>query len=281
VIPVCIDPAKARGFTKQLLPSLPERPADDGASGGQEIDGCWLYDLALLESVEPAPPPAETPAETAAVEAAEGTRDEWSSDHKALLRERTRGIELVTASGVKVDPRPLAAIAETPTTDGDEGPRIDKDSTPPLELGDAFHRVMEKVTLPDAPDLEELAYAICAEAAIPEATDLVIDIARRCLDSDIVQRAIATGDVHRETPFVVEEDGQVLIGRLDLVFRDGDQAVVVDYKTDLVQSGAEPAAAEGHRGQADVYGRAVSQALGTENSVVLLFARTGTTVAAL
>jgi ATP-dependent helicase/nuclease subunit A len=279
VIPVCGEKSDRRSFMSRLRESLPE--ADGEVEAGQEIDDCWLYDVSLLEQVEPAPRPTETPAEAAAIEAAGTARDRWNQDHVDLMRERRRGIEIVTASGLKVDPRPLAAVAEAPTTDGDEGPTIDKDSTPPLELGDAFHRVMEKITLPDVPDLDKLAQAICAEAAIPEATDLVIDMARRCLDSDIVQRAIATGDIHREVPFVVEHNGQVLIGRLDLVFRDGDRAVVVDYKTDLVQSGAEPAAAEGHRGQADVYGRAVSQALGTENSVVLLFVRTGTTVAAL
>jgi ATP-dependent exoDNAse (exonuclease V) beta subunit len=256
----------------QLRPSFPE-PAD--AEGALEIDGCWLYDVSLLETVEPAPRPAETPAEAATIEAAETARDQWQQDHTDLVRERRRGIEVVTASGLKVDPRPLAAIAEAPTADGDQAPTIDKDRTPPLELGDAFHRVMEKVTLPDAPDLEELAHAICAEAAIPEATGLVIDMARRCLDSDIVRRAIATGDVHREVPFVVEDDGRVLIGRLDLLFRDGDRAVVVDYKTDAVEPGGEPAAADTHRGQADLYRRALEQLLLTDSTVVLIFASTG------
>jgi ATP-dependent exoDNAse (exonuclease V) beta subunit len=279
VIPVCGDKSDRRSFMSRLRESLPK--ADGDVEGGQEIDDCWLYDVSLLERIEPAPRPTETPAETAAVEAAGAARDRWDHDHADLMRERRHGIEIVTASGLKVDPRPLAAIAEAPAGGGDEGPTIDKDSTPPLELGDAFHRVMEKITLPEAPDLDELAHAICAEAAIPDATDLVMDMARRCLDSDIVQRAIATGDVHREVPFVVDKDGKVLIGRLDLLFRDGDRAVVVDYKTDAVEPGAEPAAADAHRGQADVYERAVSDALGTENSVVLLFARTGTTAPTL
>jgi ATP-dependent exoDNAse (exonuclease V) beta subunit len=102
---------------------------------------------------------------------------------------------------------------------------------------------------------------------------------RRCLESDVVKRAIATGDVHREVPFVVEEDGKVLIGRIDLLFRDGECAVVVDYKTDSVQAGAEGVAAVAHRGQTGVYRRAVQEALGTESSVVLLFARTGAVIA--
>ena len=74
---------------------------------------------------------------------------------------------------------------------------------PPLEIGDALHLVMEQVSLPDAEDLERSADAICAEAGIPEHTDEVIELARRCLDeSDRQARARvrhlpARGAVHR------------------------------------------------------------------------------------
>jgi ATP-dependent helicase/nuclease subunit A len=271
VIPVCGDVSRAKGFMASLRDSLPEE-TDDGA---------WVYDVASLDRVEPAPPPVEAVAEDAAVEAAGTEREAWADELEGLVRERSHGIGLVTASGVKVDPRPLAAVAETPARDGDEGPAIDVESTPPLELGDAFHRVMERVALPDGADVEELAQAICAEAAIRAAVELVIEMARRCLESAVVRRAIATGEVHREVPFVVEEDGRVLIGRIDLLFRDGDRAVVVDYKTDLVQPGGESAAAEGHRGQAGVYRQAVEEVVGGDSTVTLLFARTGATVDAL
>ncbi|HKG16935.1 MAG TPA: UvrD-helicase domain-containing protein, partial [Solirubrobacteraceae bacterium] len=113
VIPVCGDKSKDRTFMSQLRPSLPG--ADDDAEGDQEAhqenDDCWLYDLSRLQQVEPTPPPTETPAQAAAVEAAGTARDEWEHDHDDLVRERRRGIEIVTASGLKVDPRPLAAIA--------------------------------------------------------------------------------------------------------------------------------------------------------------------------
>ena len=279
VIPVCQDMSQAKGFLKRLAPSLPD--AEGNAEGGRAVDGGWLYDIALLDSVKPAPPPAETSAEEATVQAAAADRQNWTDERAALIRERRRGVDVVTASSVKVDPRPLAAVAETPATDGDDAPAIDVDSTPPLELGDAFHRVMERVALPDGHDVEELAEAICAEAAIPQATGLVVQLVRRCLASKVVQRALDTGTVQREVPFVVEENGRVLIGRMDLVFADGERAVVVDYKTDTVEPGGEAAATADHRGQADVYGRAIKNALavdGGQVSVALLFARTGAEV---
>ena len=36
---------------------------------------------------------------------------------------------------------------------------------PPLEIGDALHKVMEKVSLPDAEDLEMWAEAICTRSS--------------------------------------------------------------------------------------------------------------------
>ena len=195
----------------------------------------------------------------------------------SLVRERAHGVEVVTASSVKVDPRPL--VAEAATSGGEGGPVIDVGSAPPLELGDAFHRVMEMVSLPEGEDLEELAAAICAEAGIAEATGAVVAMARRCVGSVPLSSAASShGDVYREVPFFTEHDGKVLIGRIDLLVRTDGGVSVVDYKTDSVEPGAEAVAAEAHRGQMGIYGRAVETATEAESRAQLLFARTGTAV---
>jgi ATP-dependent helicase/nuclease subunit A len=67
-------------------------------------------------------------------------------------------------------------------------------------------------------------------------------------------------------------EGGYTTGRVDLVFRNDEGIVVVDYKTDTVGA----AAMEGHTGQAETYGRGVGAATGLEvKDVVLVFARTG------
>ena len=59
----------------------------------------------------------------------------------------------------------------------------DRTPTPPLELGDAFHRVMELVDLPEAETLEPLAEAICEEHGIPESAEAVVAMARLTLEA--------------------------------------------------------------------------------------------------
>jgi ATP-dependent exoDNAse (exonuclease V) beta subunit len=157
---------------------------------------------------------------------------------------------------------------------------------PPLPVGDALHRTMELVSLPGAEDLEQVARAVCQEADVTEHLDEVLAMARICLASEVVQRALRSGRWWREVAFVVpgtpspangdggraSSEAGYTTGRVDLVFRDGGGIVVVDYKTDA----AGAAAVEGHAGQAETYGRGVEAATGFEVSdVVLVFARTG------
>jgi ATP-dependent exoDNAse (exonuclease V) beta subunit len=67
---------------------------------------------------------------------------------------------------------------------------------------------------------------------------------------------------------------------VDLVFREGDELVVVDYKTDSVDGDDfEAWAQEHHSGQADVYARALSGATGLSvREVVFVFCRAGVEV---
>jgi ATP-dependent helicase/nuclease subunit A len=273
VIPVCTVPSKAKGLMARLTPSLAQ---PDAERAGEDVDGCWLYDVALLDLVDVVPVVSKAAALKRAVAAAVAERERWNDARSALVRERAQGVEVVTASSVKVDPRPL--VAEAATSGGEGGPVIDVGSAPPLELGDAFHRVMEMVSLPEGEDLEEIATAICAEAGIPDASEGVVEMARRCLAAEPLNRAIDGRDLHREVPFVTGQDGLVLTGRIDLLVRADACVLVVDYKTDAVATGREKVAAEAYRGQTGVYGRAVGASIGAEASEQVLFARSGTVI---
>jgi ATP-dependent helicase/nuclease subunit A len=273
VIPVCTVPSKAKGFMARLMPSVPQ---PDAERAGEDVDGCWLYDVALLDSVDVVPVVSKVAALEGAVAAAVAERARWKDERGALVRERAHGVEVVTASSVKVDPRPL--VAEAATSGGERGPVIDVGSAPPLELGDAFHRVMEMVSLPEGEDLEEIAAAICAEAGIAEATGAVVEMGRRCLASPPLSDSTYGENVHREVPFVTEHEGNVLIGRVDLLVLGDTGVLIVDYKTDAVHTGGEVAAAELHRGQTSAYGHAVRTAADADSVVQVLFARTGALV---
>ena len=73
--------------------------------------------------------------------------------------------------------------------------------------------------------------------------------------------------------------GGYAVGRVDLVFRDDDELVIVDYKSDHLADGAATtiaAAAQAHLGQGLVYAAALEQATGLPvREVVFVLARAG------
>ncbi len=245
----------------------------DGEAHEQEVDGVWMLDASRIE--RPAPAKAERrKVKAAEAKAALAEREEWSGERAELIKEAREGLELTVASSVERSVRPLAAEA----SHSDAAMLVSEG--PPLEVGDALHKVMEKVTLPDAEDLEIWAEAICQEFGIPDHAGEVVEMAQRCLSSPTVRRAIGSGNYQREVPFTLTEDGGFAAGRVDLVFRDDDRLRIVDYKTDLVGADdAEPHALEHHSGQAKTYAAAISSATGRPVSgVVLVFCRPGSEV---
>ena len=60
---------------------------------------------------------------------------------------------------------------------------------------------------------------------------------------------------------IEEETGPLATGRVDLVHRDGNELVVIDYKTDkdVTVETAEAHALEKHSGQAEIYSQALSR----------------------
>ena len=119
-----------------------------------------------------------------------------------------------------------------------------------------------------------------------EHLDEVLAMARNCLASEVVQRALRSGRWWREVGFVVpgvgsgnegvSSEASYITGRVDMVFHDGEGLVVVDYKSDLVPASDVRAAIATHRGQAEIYALGVDAATGlTLSNVVFVFARPG------
>jgi len=102
------------------------------------------------------------------------------------------------------------------------------------EIGDAAHRLLELVDLsaPAPPDVE------LARSWYPGVTDEELErigsfVSAYC-DSELAQRVAALPGAQVERPFAFEHDGVLLHGRLDALYRDGDRALVLDYKTNML-----------------------------------------------
>jgi ATP-dependent helicase/nuclease subunit A len=274
VVPVSTAPEAAKGFMAKMSQSVGEVDPD---RWGQDVGRCWQYDTRTLDAVLERPPDVVTvDSDETADSGALEERSRVLAERDTAVRAASQGIELVTASSVKSSVRPLVAEADAADRASDESPAgIETDAAPPLELGDAFHRVMELVDLPDAETLEPLAAAICEEHGIPDSAEAVVAMARLAMTA-LEREGIPAEGMHREVPFVVPEGDRVLIGRIDLLSRTAERLDVIDYKTDERGAGPLAAAIARHRGQMETYGTAVTLAVDSATVVVrAVFVRTG------
>ncbi|MFH1689828.1 MAG: PD-(D/E)XK nuclease family protein, partial [Candidatus Eisenbacteria bacterium] len=92
------------------------------------------------------------------------------------------------------------------------------------------------------------------------------------LDSSVVRRASGASRCYREVPFSMVRGETIVEGKMDMVFVEDGELVVVDYKTDAEPPGGFEALAERYGRQALAYGVAAEATTGIPlKEVVLLF----------
>jgi ATP-dependent exoDNAse (exonuclease V) beta subunit len=142
-------------------------------------------------------------------------------------------------------------------------------------IGRAVHGVLQVVDLASGNGLEGAVAAQCIAEGVVEFAPLVTSLVRSALGSDVVKRA-ATREHWRESYVgMVQQDGTVLEGFVDLIYREDDGSlVIVDYKTDAAQDAALPSRAGYYAPQLNAYRTIVETAVGTPTATpVLVFAR--------
>jgi ATP-dependent helicase/nuclease subunit A len=107
------------------------------------------------------------------------------------------------------------------------------------EIGDAVHRLLEQIDLgqPAAPDVAQVRSWYPA-ATEPELERIRALVTAFC-DSGLAERIARLDGAAVERPFAFEHDGVLLHGRLDVLHQADGRALVVDYKTNVLEE-AEP-----------------------------------------
>jgi ATP-dependent exoDNAse (exonuclease V) beta subunit len=155
-------------------------------------------------------------------------------------------------------------------------------------VGAVMHRVLERWDGRERERLTESLAEICESVAVAEGVDPALlrqeasKILETFLGSPLADRFASVDRIGRELPLLLrDDDGAVIRGRIDLVYRDAEGTIVVaDYKTDR---DADPdLLAARHGPQLRVYGKAVRDALGLDEPprTELWLLRHGTTVVA-
>jgi len=140
------------------------------------------------------------------------------------------------------------------------------------EIGDAVHRLLEQTDLasPAVPDLEQVRawYETVSDDELERIHGFVASYCR----SPLAARVAALAPLEKERHFTFEHDGVLLHGYLDVLHLDGPQALVLDYKTNLIgEASPEEIVEADYRLQRLVYALACFRAGAAEVEVAYHF----------
>ncbi|HEY5873590.1 MAG TPA: UvrD-helicase domain-containing protein, partial [Gaiellaceae bacterium] len=111
------------------------------------------------------------------------------------------------------------------------------------EIGDAVHRVLELVPLdaPVSPPRASLDETV--RGWYPEITEDELERVAGLIDaycaSPLAARLASLRGARPERPFTFEHDGVLIRGRLDVLWHEGERALIVDYKSNALE-GRDP-----------------------------------------
>jgi ATP-dependent helicase/nuclease subunit A len=206
---------------------------------------------------------------------------EWSAWLASITeaRERSRRVSAVSASGLE-GTEPAAALdpAVAEETPGSAKGARDVELPPWSKgrygsaVGRAVHAVLQSIDLATGDGLDGAVAAQCAAEGVTEHADVVRALVESALASEPVRRAAARP--HWREPYVgiLQDDGTVLEGFVDLVYRDdGGTLVIVDYKTDAIPAAAIGARTAYYAPQLAAYEQAIAEATAAKVSARGLF----------
>ena len=108
----------------------------------------------------------------------------------------------------------------------------------PTEIGDAVHRLLELVDLasPAAPGEVELELLVRGWYPTVSAEEIarIGELVRSYTGSALAARIAGLRGVRPERPFAFELDEVLVNGRLDVLWLEGERALVLDYKTNAL-----------------------------------------------
>jgi ATP-dependent helicase/nuclease subunit A len=177
-------------------------------------------------------PPTDPPARDQRDEAPDAAimvaaRGAWQAERADLLARAARPARATSPSG-------LEHVDDTVRIGGPGAPA---GRARALALGSAVHRVLELCDLGDESSLRRIAEAVALELDRPDLADEAAELAGACWRAAPVRAAAAAAAadpsaVHRELPVGALVGDAIVSGAVDLLYRDGSEWIVVDYKTD-------------------------------------------------
>ena len=223
-----------------------------------EEPGLWR--LALVSEKQPSHPVVVA---TARADSA-ADRDAWQEERHRLIATRAR-MPLLAATGIS---RPSPAEPEILIHDKDEQ---SEEAAPwrkgraGTSVGRAVHAVLQSIDLATGDGILDTARAQATAEGIDDRRGEVAKFAEAARQSKAVQEAIASRRFWREVYVSAPINGTLVEGFIDLLYESDDGLVVVDYKTDSLESHAAiDAAMTRYRLQGATYALLLQESLGRQ-----------------
>jgi ATP-dependent helicase/nuclease subunit A len=244
-----------------------------------------LADRGILEDPGPQSAPARPQVHVREEDVKAGVKqinDRWTA-----VCQPTYKVEAVKAAALSralpgSDARPVASDS------GDTSLEIDSGNAAAagergVEWGEDMHVLLESAMRRPGADLKSLARSLTREREIVDDDDqrvtLLLEMVAKVRQSEIWKRAHASERVLAEVPLTMmtEEDEAssslptLQRGAIDLVFREAQGWVIVDYKTDRVDAKSVKAKVEHYRPQVESYAKAWARLVGEPVREIGLF----------
>lgn len=250
-------------FLSYLQPYLNE---PDNVSFGKWKEGMMFYDTNKLELRPEGETPFRFPLDIEKEEGEESRsllsqRERWREAKEELKKRAGKGRPILTATekveeAEKDDEWVISPVA------GGEG----------AIFGKLVHRLFEMLDWSQPDMLEKMAEIEgkslgATEPMIKRAGEMVMN----AIDSPTLKRVIQSRNYQKEVPFTYKKNETLFEGLMDVVFKEGEDLVVLDFKTDLVKKEDLNSKTEHYKPQAQIYSDAVKMIFGKPPKEVILF----------
>lgn len=127
-----------------------------------------------------------------------------------------------------------------------------------LDIGALVHRVVELAARMELPEARKLARRLAKESGLERDLEEVEELLTTFWKSE-VRVELLNHPSWQEVPFLIEDDGKLWRGKIDLVIRSKDGLHLVDLKTDRIQPGEAARNNEKYQMQMKIYRRALER----------------------
>jgi len=139
-------------------------------------------------------------------------------------------------------------------------------------FGELVHRLFEKTDWSHPEGMDKLAEI---EGKGLEATGPMIEragkLVKEAISSQLLQRVIQSGNYQKEVPFTYVQEGMMVEGVMDVVFKEGEDWVVLDFKTDQIDQEELETKVKQYTPQVRIYSEAIKNIFGKPPKEVILF----------